>query len=156
MKNSIYSSLYSKVILCGFLFLVINTNHVFAQNSPTAPPCPECVDKVSSMMSLNGKSIIDNSQTESIFEGINNYPNPFNPSTNITFNLKESSFVAVKIYDLSGRLVQTLASGQMSAGKQQLLWDTQATNGSSLASGVYLVQLSTPTYQYIHAINLVK
>lgn len=66
-----------------------------------------------------------------------NYPNPFNPVTRISFSLPMYSKVSVKVYDVMGRLIQTLANENMNAGS--FLIDF---NGSELASGVYFVRMS--------------
>ena len=64
-----------------------------------------------------------------------NYPNPFNPMTTIPFDLPEASRVQIHIYDLSGRQVAVVASGQYSAGSHMVTF-----NGSSLPSGIYLIR----------------
>jgi len=66
-----------------------------------------------------------------------NYPNPFNPVTRISFSLPMYSKVSVKVYDVMGRLIQTLANENMNAGS--FLIDF---NGSELASGVYFVRMT--------------
>ena len=52
-----------------------------------------------------------------------NYPNPFNPKTKITFVLNESDFVTLSIYDLQGRHIKTLASGDYNQGSYDKYWD---------------------------------
>jgi hypothetical protein len=67
-----------------------------------------------------------------------NYPNPFNPTTNIQFGVPENSFVELKIYDILGREVATLASGNYVAG-----FYTLPFNGSSLSSSVYFYRMTS-------------
>lgn len=62
-----------------------------------------------------------------------NYPNPFNPTTNIRFSLPESQLVTIKVYDILGREIATLANGFMSAGSYNVPF-----NAMNLSSGVYL------------------
>jgi lysophospholipase L1-like esterase len=64
------------------------------------------------------------------------YPNPFNPSTNISFSLPTKSFVSLKIFDLIGREVATLVSEEMSAGRYSKKW-----NAENISSGVYFYRL---------------
>ena len=64
------------------------------------------------------------------------YPNPFNPSTNIRFAVKERQEVTLQLFDLQGRLVRTLYQGQMESGVMQNF----RIDGSDLSSGTYLVQ----------------
>ena len=65
-----------------------------------------------------------------------NYPNPFNPSTKINFEIPKTASVDLKVYDAAGRLVQTLYSGYLSAGKFSVDF-----NASSLSSGIYFYSL---------------
>lgn len=64
------------------------------------------------------------------------FPNPFNASTTISFNLPTAGNVSLKIYDLTGREVQTLQSGRLSAGIHRLNWNAQTA-----ASGIYFAVL---------------
>ena len=76
-----------------------------------------------------------------------NYPNPFNPTTTVRYHLSENSFVTVKIFDILGREVATLANGLQVGGTYAIQWD-----GAGMPSGVYLCRLksasteSTNTY----------
>jgi hypothetical protein len=65
-------------------------------------------------------------------------PNPFNPTTRISFSLPEASHVKLEIYDLLGRKVATLVDEPMDAGEHEIGWDA-----SGFSSGVYLVRLSS-------------
>jgi hypothetical protein len=66
-----------------------------------------------------------------------NFPNPFNPTTTIRFDIAQSNVVSLKVYNLLGQVVATLVDGQnMSQGSYQVQWDA-----SNLASGIYLYQL---------------
>lgn len=68
-----------------------------------------------------------------------NYPNPFNPETNISFELAEASFVSLRVFDLQGRLVDTLVNKTLPAGPHAVSFDAQ-----HLASGTYLYRLESP------------
>ena len=68
-------------------------------------------------------------------------PNPFNPSTSISYTLAESGPVELTVHDLQGRKVATLQSGPQAAGGQRVTWDGRADGGGVLASGIYLVRL---------------
>lgn len=78
----------------------------------------------------------DETVTPDQFALFQNYPNPFNPETTLSFSLPFSSMVTLKIYDVLGREVSTVFSGQLSSGKQSLHW-----NASGMASGVYFYRL---------------
>ena len=65
-----------------------------------------------------------------------NYPNPFNPMTNIKFSLKEDQYVKINIFNIKGQLVNKLVNEKRSAGVHTVHW-----NAETAASGVYLYQL---------------
>ncbi|MCI0448206.1 MAG: YCF48-related protein [Chlorobi bacterium] len=86
---------------------------------------------------------ISNSENEmpQDFE-LKNYPNPFNPTTIISFSLHENSFVRLIIYDVIGNEIQTLVSGELKKGYYEILFD-----GSSLASGLYYCRIETRSFK---------
>ena len=70
-----------------------------------------------------------------------NYPNPFNPSTNIAFNLDVRSDVTVTVYSLLGAEVATLHNGIMQPGLQSVKWNGNDSHGAQVASGVYVYRV---------------
>ena len=70
-----------------------------------------------------------------------NYPNPFNPATKIKFALPKTSNVKVEIFDELGRLVETLVSGNLSAGTYETVW-----NAGNYSSGLYFYRLTAGEY----------
>ncbi len=85
------------------------------------------------------------------FDLAQNYPNPFNPSTTISFSLPKSSFVTIKIYDMLGREVTTLASGGYAAGTHSLVW-----NADRFASGIYFFRIDAGQYHNTKKMILMK
>jgi flagellar hook assembly protein FlgD len=69
--------------------------------------------------------------------GLYTSPNPFTSSLSISFSLLESAEVKLSVYDISGRLVENLERGSISAGEHSLTWDPE----SVLPDGVYLIVL---------------
>ncbi|MDP4116353.1 MAG: family 10 glycosylhydrolase [Bacteroidota bacterium] len=80
-----------------------------------------------------------------------NYPNPFNPSTTISFDLAKSGSVKLEIFDILGRHVKTLVNKEMKTGSYQVVFDA-----SNLSSGKYIYRLSTPDYQASQIMILIK
>jgi hypothetical protein len=80
-----------------------------------------------------------------------NYPNPFNPSTNITFYLPEERQVRLGVYNVVGQQVANLVDDPLSAGEHTLTW-----NASELPSGIYIVQLETGNRILTRKITLIK
>lgn len=84
------------------------------------------------------------------------YPNPFNPSTTISFGLEREESVALRVYDVHGRLVRTLAAGTMPAGLHDIVWDGNDDGGGRAATGIYLVNLVAGRHQSTGKLVLVK
>jgi hypothetical protein len=80
-----------------------------------------------------------------------NFPNPFNPSTTIRFDLARSSDVRITIYDITGRQVDLISGKALRPGKYELDW-----NAGSLSSGVYFYTLSASDFVQTRKMILVK
>jgi len=74
---------------------------------------------------------------------VGNFPNPFNPSTEIKFVIATRVHVRISIMDVQGRLVRTLADEIMDAGSRDVSWNGRDAAGRNVASGVYFVRLQT-------------
>ncbi len=85
-----------------------------------------------------------------------NYPNPFNPTTTIAFDLPEASEVTLEVYDMMGRRVATLVNGNLSAGRYEAIWNARADNGASVASGVYIYRLRAGSFESVKQMVLMK
>jgi len=70
-----------------------------------------------------------------------NYPNPFNPSTSISFYLPDAGAVHLDILNLRGQRIRTLLAGQLSAGHHRVVWDARDRHRARVATGPYLCQL---------------
>jgi len=89
------------------------------------------------------KSIASSGNTNDVdkpskFELLGNYPNPFNPSTNIRFAVPFSSGIEITIYDLMGNTIKNVFSGNLNTGYHTILWDGTNNNGFKVSSGLYL------------------
>ena len=74
---------------------------------------------------------------------LTNYPNPFNPSTTISFALGETAKHAeVEVYNIKGQLVKTLMDAQVSPGEYNIIWQGTDNNNKRVASGTYFVKLA--------------
>lgn len=85
-----------------------------------------------------------------------NYPNPFNPSTTISFDLKTASDVELMVYDMRGRLIKSLQSGRMEAGSYRVEWDGRDMNDLPVSSGVYLYRLTAGDKVFSRKMMLLK
>jgi hypothetical protein len=88
---------------------------------------------------------IDDTPGKSSVTMYQNVPNPFNPSTRISFDLESRENVTISVYDVKGRLVNTLLKGTLDAGPHSVDWDGTSAEGTRVSSGVYLYVLRTST-----------
>ena len=102
------------------------------------------IAKIDSLGNTNGLSIINSCETSTLpnqFELMNNFPNPFNPTTNIQFSVPEKMNVRISVYNIQGRQITELTNKEYIAGQYELKFD-----GSGLASGVYFYRIETDSY----------
>jgi Leucine-rich repeat (LRR) protein len=84
------------------------------------------------------------------------YPNPFNPRTSIRYDLPKASNVSISIYDLMGRKVRNLVTGQVSAGSHITQWDASNDMGSQVSAGVYIYTISADDFREVKKMILLK
>ncbi len=87
-----------------------------------------------------------------------NYPNPFNPSTTISFVIGDGRprLVTIKIYDVLGRLVRTLLEDVRTPGSFQIVWDATDDSGRPVASGTYILHMIAGSYVSAHTMTLLR
>jgi len=93
---------------------------------------------------------IDN-QDPSDYVLLQNYPNPFNPTTTISYKLPKSSFVKLAIYDVNGKLIETLVNEFKNAGYYLVEW-----NADKICSGIYFYRIDAGEYTCVKKCLLVK
>ena len=96
-------------------------------------------------------SVKDNVSNLNTFELLQNFPNPFNPSTTIRFRLSAAAHVTLTIFDLTGRTVETVIDKRMDAGNYSAIWD-----GRNVSSGVYFCRLRAGSLMQTRKLILVK
>ena len=79
------------------------------------------------------------------------YPNPFNPITNINFTLPFESGITLEVYDMQGRIIEVLVSGDMKPGYHSVIW-----NADSHSSGVYFIKMVAGEYVNTQKLMLIK
>ncbi len=72
---------------------------------------------------------------------LNNYPNPFNPSTTISFNLSADQRVNVSIYNIKGQKIKTIINSKLEKGTHYIVWNGDDTNKKAISSGVYFINI---------------
>ena len=95
-------------------------------------------------------------ETPSAFTLEQNFPNPFNPSTIIRFALPNTSRVLLKVYDMLGREVRTLISGDVAAGLNSVEWNGRNNLGQSVSTGVYIYRIEAEKFVSTRKMLLMK
>jgi hypothetical protein len=91
------------------------------------------------------------------FAVLPNHPNPFNPSTEISFRLPRSLPVSVRVFDAAGRQVRTLIAGEVrQAGEHSVTWRGDDDLGRTVGSGIYFCQVDAGSYRGVHKMMLLK
>jgi hypothetical protein len=86
----------------------------------------------------------------------NNYPNPFNGTTQISFSLAKASNVQLNVIDILGREVRTIASGWREAGEYTVTWDGRNSRSEDVATGLYFYSLRTDNYYEVKKMTYLK
>jgi hypothetical protein len=112
----------------------VNEAHVFIS--------PQCADQVLEEVRIGVVGVEEHVPVPDRVVLMQNWPNPFNPITNIGFGIKEQAYVSLRIYDAAGRLVTTLIDESRPAGWYDEAWDGRDDAGRPVSSGVYFCRLS--------------
>ncbi|MCK4654557.1 MAG: T9SS type A sorting domain-containing protein, partial [Candidatus Cloacimonetes bacterium] len=95
-------------------------------------------------------------KSEFLISNLSNFPNPFNPSTTISFNLKNSSNVKLIVYNVKGQKVKTLINDQYSKGAHSVIWNGKDKNNKPVSSGLYFYKLSSGKETQVKKMLLLK
>jgi hypothetical protein len=85
-----------------------------------------------------------------------NFPNPFNPSTEIRFDLPENDHVTLAVYNMMGQKIKTLASRNMTPGYHSIIWNGTNDSGAKVATGMYFYSINTKNFQSIKKMLFLK
>ena len=118
--------------------LVTNPENKLPQLAPDGNYCPANV------------GITKNTNPVS-FSILSNYPNPFNPTTTIQFSVSTMTIASLGIFDISGKLVETLVHGDFEAGEHEVIW-----NALNHSSGIYFVELTSGKNRSVQKLVLLK
>ena len=106
--------------------------------------------KVANSSGLISSTVVDQ------FALMSSYPNPFNPETTISFELFSNSNIDLAIYNMVGQRVATLMNGFQENGSYDVQWSGTDSNGTELASGIYMVKLVTDQGVVTNKVTLLK
>lgn len=85
-----------------------------------------------------------------------NYPNPFNPETVISFNLPQNSQVSLTIYNVLGREIKILLTGNYQRGHYEIIWDAKNNHGNLVPNGIYFYRLQAGSFSQVRKMTLLQ
>ena len=104
---------------------------------------------------LPGVGVAEDEIISNISE-LSNFPNPFNPTTTISYSIPEESNIELSIYNTKGQKVKTLISNQLPAGSHSAIWNGRDSNYKRVSSGIYFYKLKAGDYQKVEKMILLK
>lgn len=121
----------------------INSNNCFIKYTLFIPGSASSVTSITpNAFTISGLvGLTNQTQTVNKFKFFQNYPNPFNAYTTIKYIAPLSSFINLRVYDINGREIKNLYTGEQSAGEYEMIWDGKDFSGNDVASGIYFVKL---------------
>jgi len=122
-------------------------------NNNLCPPYPECIkDYVGAQDTTNCPAMAITDDILPInYNLYNSYPNPFNPTTTISFSIPEFGLTSITAYDITGKKLETLTNTNLNPGNYSVNWDA-----TSLPSGVYLIRMDSGDFTQTQKVVLVK
>jgi hypothetical protein len=127
---------------------------------------PSVVTLENLVLAGEGNTALENVETEfsyadapelpTEFQLSQNFPNPFNPTTDIRFSVPQTSDVRISIYNMLGQEVRTLVSGVIERGTAVVRWDGKDNNGVNLSSGTYLYRMTAGSFVQSYKMVLLK
>ena len=102
------------------------------------------------------ESQLSHSLLPSVYSLSQNYPNPTTGLTSIRYGLPNDSYVDIRIYDISGRVVRTLVAATQPASYYIINWDGKDDEGKILPAGIYFLQLESNSYRAVKGLTLIR
>lgn len=132
-------------------YLVINHNNGTQTSINVSEIRKFTFDNFSSIQDTKKISLLN--KPFSIFQ---NFPNPFNPTTTIKYELSESGFIDITIFNIKGQHIKTLFSSKQTNGTYHLEWNGRNENGTQVPTGIYLYQIKCNNKIITKKMTLIK
>ena len=87
---------------------------------------------------------------------LKNYPNPFNPVTQIRYDLPENEYVSINIYDIMGRRIRSLVGSIQDPGYRSIHWDATNDLGQAVSAGMYIYTIQAGQFRQTRKMVLLK
>jgi hypothetical protein len=131
---------------------LVNGNHVTA----TATDMNWNTSEFCQNYQVQAGAVEEEEATDMRFELKQNYPNPFSTTTAIIFMLPQTGNITLSVYDVSGKLVRTLANSVYAAAQHTIHWDGKSDRGEMVRSGVYFYKLQTGAFSKTKKLTIVE
>ncbi|MEA2096041.1 MAG: T9SS type A sorting domain-containing protein, partial [Candidatus Cloacimonadota bacterium] len=99
---------------------------------------------------------VDNLLKPEVTELTGNYPNPFNPTTTISFSIEEAGHVSINIYNMKGQLVKTLVNENLDSAYHNVSWNGKDNSSKTVSSGIYFYKMKSSNYTSTKKMILMK
>ena len=131
----------------------INWDYSYLYNNLFCPPYPSCIeDYVGAQDTTNCEELtIINKSFPVRYKLYNAYPNPFNPSTTMEFEIGSGRFISLNIYDLNGRLIEEFFIKHLLQGSHKITWEPK-----NITSGIYFIELLAENFRSTQKLILLK
>ena len=106
---------------------------------------------ISALLSVDASDVLPE-----FFSLHQNYPNPFNPTTVLKYDLPEDAFVSITIYDITGRIVQTMVNAHQNAGFKSILWNGTNSSNETVSAGMYFYTIEAGNFRDTKKMILLK
>jgi parallel beta-helix repeat protein/putative cofactor-binding repeat protein/predicted outer membrane repeat protein len=123
---------------------------------PTSPLDPDGTIADMGAFYYHQGNDVDDNEIQVVEFNLSNYPNPFNPTTTINYQLPAVSKVQLSIYNIKGQLVKELVNKVLSSGEHSAIWNGRDSNDKRVGSGIYFYKLKAGDYQKVKKMVLVK
>jgi hypothetical protein len=140
-----------------------HTVSLVSPSCPGFPPmtvtCPASGSSGSDLSWDEGYWLTDNEEDAPLPAAtrlIGNYPNPFNPSTTITYDVAENGWVSLKVYSTLGEEIASLVNEYQTPGQKSVVWNGRKADGTPVASGVYISRLTAGNFTQLQKMILTK
>ena len=133
-------------------------NNFNISENQLCPPYPECIEEyVGDQDTTNCVQVSILDETFPLIYRLHSaYPNPFNPVTTLSYDLPENELVNITIYDMMGRVVNTLINDQQTAGYKSIQWNATNNTGQSVSTGLYLYTIEAGKFRQTKKMVLMK
>jgi hypothetical protein len=118
--------------------------------------CPSSSPPITKTSSIFFFTTLKASSSKASVSSLTIYPVPIQNSTTVSFTLAEPKEVSIKIFDMTGKPVKTIAAAQMQSGDHQFIWNAKDEKGNALNTGIYFLRIETEDYSETRKIIMAR